>query len=153
MKKNLLLLIVFFIAPSIFSQKAEFITDFLQAEEADFGQVCYLSAVCQNLVKDSASETDAFNSIFEQGLIPTGKKPEDKINYMQAAYIFSKLWDIKGGLLFRMTRGNPRYAYKQFKNDRVIPLTADPSMIPSGTDILNMFTLCEKKYTTANKGE
>lgn len=139
--------------PSIFSQTAEFITNFLQAKEATFGQVCYLSAVCQELVPDTANETEAFNAVFEQGVIPKGKTPEDKINYLQASHIFSKIWNIKGGLFFRITKGNPRYAYKQFKTDRIIPASADPSLIPAGTDILNMYTVGEKLYSTASRGE
>ena len=152
MKKILLFLTSLFIMTCAFSQSADFITKMLATEKATFGQVCYLSAVCQGLVNEKASETDSFNAIFEQGVITENNKPEDFVTYKQAAAIFSKIWKIDGGLFFRLTKGNARYAYKQLKNDNIIPGNADPSMIPAGTDILNMFTLGDKKYKTTEQG-
>lgn len=146
MKKFLLFFTSLFVSSFIFAQSADFVTRMLDTDKATFGQVCYLCAVCQNLVSDNAKEVDAMNAIFEQGILPDEVQPGDLINYKQAAVIFSKVWNIKGGLLFRISNGSPRYAFKQLKNDGVILSNADPSMIPSGVDILNMYTMGEKRY-------
>ena len=153
MKKILLFLTSLFISSFVFAQSADFVTRMLETEKATFGQVCYLSAVSQNLISDEAKEVDAMNAIFEQGILPDEVQPGDTINYKQAAIIFSKIWNIKGGLFFRLSGGNARYSFKQLKNDGVILQTADPSMIPSGVDILNMYTMGEKRYSTVtNEG-
>ncbi len=152
MKKFLLFFSTFFIASALSAQSADFVTRMLESDRATFGQVCYLSAVSQNLVPESSKEVDALNAVFEQGLIPQDIQPGDYVNYRQASAIFAKMWNIKGGLFFRLTKGNPRYAYRQFKNDGVVPMTSDPSMVPSGTDVLNMFTMGEKKYAKTEGG-
>lgn len=146
MKKIFLFFTALLISSFTFAQSADFVTRMLETEQATFGQVCYLSAVSQNLVSDAAKEVDAMNAIFEQGILPDGAQPGDVINYKQAAVIFSRIWNVKGGLFYRISGGNSRYAFKQLKNDGVILQNADPSMIPSGVDILNMYTMGEKKY-------
>ncbi len=151
MKKNLLLLTFLFFSSTVFSQSADFITRVLESEKITYGQVCYFSAICQELVPEDASEIDAINAISERGIIFQNIQPDDFINYKQTAKIFAQIWNIKGGLFYRLTKGNARYAFKQFKNDGVMSQSADPSMIPSGVDLLNMFTIGEKLY--ASKGE
>lgn len=150
MKKLLLFTTLFFIASSVFSQSADFITRLLEKDKVTFGEVCYLCAVCQNLVPDDATEVDATNAIFEEGLLPKNVQPSDFANYKNTSALFAKLWNLNGGLFFRMTDGNGRYAFKQFKNDGVINQNSDPSMIPSGVDILNMYTIGEKRYGSTN---
>ena len=63
-----------------------------------------------------------------------------------SAYIFSFMWNIKGGLMYKITNGSPRYVFKQFQADRILPNDAEPKQLVSGIEIMRMFTSCEKKY-------
>lgn len=153
MKKKLLYLTFLFFSSLVFSQSADFITHMLETEKVTYGQACYFSAICQELVSEDANEIDAINAIAERGIIFQNVQPDDFINYKQTAKIFAQIWNIKGGLFYRLTKRDARYAFKQFKNDGVISQSADPSMIPSGVDLLNMFTIGEKLYVSKEGNE
>lgn len=140
MKKFIISMLAMFFAASVYSQTADFVTEILETPEARYGQVCYLTAVYLNLVPETASEADAANALFAKNIVNNNVKIESPVNYAQAAGILSKIWKIKGSLMFTVTKGSPRYAFKQLRNDKVIPSKKDPSDIPSGTDLLNMFT-------------
>ena len=56
------------------------------------------------------------------------------------------MFNIKGGLMFRLTKGSPRYAFKQMKSDGVISQNYDPSLILSGREALNIYTSCNMLY-------
>lgn len=141
MKKLLFTIVSLFISSVLFAQSADEITKIINSEKATYGQTCYLTAVYQNLVKENATETDAMNSWFEENqLQKKAVSPDTEITYQDACYYFAKMWNINGSLFFRITKGSPRYAYKQLKKDGVIPSNADPTQIPSGTDLLNIYT-------------
>lgn len=147
MKRLNLLLFLILIAFPLSAQSADKITEILESNQsATFGQVCYLSAVQQGLIDEQAEYEDAIQVLFNAQQISELKAPEETINYQQAVHIFSKLWDIKGGLMYKITKGSPRYAFKQFQTDGVISKTADPSSKITGPAVLTMYTKCIKKY-------
>lgn len=151
MKKIILVLISLYVSCTAFAQSADFITELISARNVTFGQICYLSAVYQELVPEDASAVDAVNAMFEYGYIPSDVDENTFITYEQAAKIFSGFWKIKGGLFYRLTGKSARYAFKQFKADGVIPAKADPDMFPSGTDILNVYTMGDMRYESSIK--
>ena len=63
MKRIFSLLLVLFIGGFAFAQSADVVTEILGAEEATYGQVCYLSAIHQGLISDDASYEDAVNAL------------------------------------------------------------------------------------------
>ena len=138
-----------FISISAYSQSQDVITEILESSEATFGQVCYISAVMQSLVPDEASYDEAVLAVYQAEQLPDIIESSKPIPLIDAAYLFSFLWEIKGGLMYRITDGSPRYTFKQFQSDKIISYEAEPKQYVSGMDIMRMFTSCEKKYGTA----
>lgn len=146
MKKIFLIVLGLFISISAYSQSQDVITEILESSEATFGQVCYISAVMQSLVSDDTSYDDAVQAIYENGQIPYIAESSQSVPLIDATYIFSFMWDIKGGLMYKITNGAPRYVFKQFQADKILPYDAEPKQLVSGIEIMRMFTSCEKKY-------
>ena len=146
MKKIFLFFFGLFISLSAYSQSQDVITEILESSEATFGQVCYISAVMQSLVSDDSSYDDAVQAVYENEQLPYITESSQPLPLIDAAYLFSFMWDIKGGLMYKITNGAPRYVFKQFQADKIIPYDAEPNQIVSGIEIMRMFTSCEKKY-------
>ena len=130
-----------------FAQSAEVVTDILESDEVTYGQVCYLSAVHQGLISDDADYSEAIDVLYDKGQIPEDVSEYDSVFMANLAYIYAQIWpNMKGGLMFRLTKGSPRYAFKQFKSDGVISDKADPKSIVSGSEALNILTACMMEY-------
>lgn len=149
MRKFVSFLIASLCSFGLSAQSADFVTELLSTERARFGQVCYLSAVYQNLVPEDASEVDAMNALFEAGVIPGDTGRSTEITYAQTSGLFARFWGIKGGLFYRLTGKNARYAFKQFKADGIISPWIDPAMVPSGFDVLNLYTAGDMRYMSS----
>ena len=114
MKKTFLLIIILLAGGVVFSQSADVITDLLESDEATFGQVSYLAAVQMNLIDENESYENAVKALVANNIIPDDEESDTPIPLVDIAYIYSKLWDVKGGLMYRITKGSPRYAFRQF---------------------------------------
>ena len=147
MKRIFSVLLVLFVGGLVFAQSADVVTEILGTEEVTYGQVCYLSAIHQGLISEDASYDDAVEALLARGQLPEDVGSYDSVFMANLAFIYAQIWpNIKGGLMFRLTRGSPRYAYKQFKADGVIPDNSDPNEIVSGTQALNILTSCMLEY-------
>ena len=146
MKKIFLFFFGLFISLSAYSQSQDVITEILESSEATFGQVCYISAVMQSLVTEDTTYDEAIQAVYQNGQLPTITESAQPIPLIDAAYLFSFMWNIKGGLMYKITNGSPRYVFKQFQADRILPNDAEPKQLVSGIEIMRMFTSCEKKY-------
>ena len=151
LKKFFCLVFIFFSSFFIYSQSSEFVTKLLETEKATYGQVSYLIAVYQGFVPESASNIDAMNALYQEKQLLDRFEPNEPITYKDLSFFLVRIWDVKGGLMFRITNGAPRYAFNQLKNDGVIPLKIDPNFYPSGIDVLNMYTVGDLKYTSKYK--
>lgn len=145
-KKMIILAAVFLSALAAHAQTAGFVTEMLAAYNADYGQVSYLSAVYQGFVDETASYDEAFAALKKAGQLPAAVNKTDTVTMSGLSYMMAELWPVKGGLMFRVTKGASRYAFRQFKADGIIPVDADPSEKVSGTDVLTMYTACQNKY-------
>lgn len=145
-KKIVIVLSIFFVAMTVHAQAADVISEILEADEVTFGQVCYLSAVQQGLIGDDASYEDAINSLYSKRQIPEVYYEDSVVPMANLAFIYARMWNVKGGLFFRIFHGAPRYAFKQLKADGVIASYINPTSIASGVDALNMYTECAFKY-------
>ena len=139
-------ILMLFLCLSVYAQSADVITDILETEEITFGQVCYLTAVQMNIIDDSVSYEGAVTALYEHGYIPEVEDFDAPVPAVDLAYLYSKLWNIKGGLMYRLTKGSPRYAFQQFKIDGIIPRDENPTKKVSGQDVLNVFSQCEYIY-------
>ena len=100
----------------------------------------------QCLVTEDTTYDEAIQAVYQNGQLPTITESAQPIPLIDAAYLFSFMWNIKGGLMYKITNGSPRYVFKQFQADRILPNDAEPKQIVSGIEIMRMFTSCEKKY-------
>jgi len=150
MKKILVLILSIFVSMSVFAQSADVITEMLDAEEATYGEVCYLSAVQQKFIEDTASYEDAIAALRSEGQLTDSVDANEVISAQDTASILANLWQVEGGLMYRISKGAPRYAFKQLQADGVIPSTIDPTDSVSGAAVLRMYTACVKKYSDFN---
>lgn len=142
------MLIVILLAGGLaFTQSADVITDLLESDKVSFGQVSYLAAVQMNLLDENESYENAVKALVDNDIIPDGEEADTPIPLVDIAYIYSKLWDVKGGLMYRLTKGSPRYAFRQFQSDGIISSDADPAWLVSGAKALSIFTSCVNKYS------
>lgn len=146
MKKLILSIALSIFCFCAYSQSAEVVTDILNSDKVTFGQVCYLSAVHQGLVSDDCTYAQAIRTLYENGQVPVTGYEDTALPMVNLTYIFAQMWNIKGGLFYRIFHGAPRYAFKQMKADGVLPLNADPSNLISGQEALNIYTSCSIKY-------
>ena len=147
MRRIISVLFVLFVGGLAFAQSADVVTDILNSDEVTYGQVCYLSAIHQGLISEDADYDDAVNALLSRGQLPEDVGSYDSVFMANLAFIYAQIWpDIKGGLMFRITKGSPHYAFKQFKTDGVISETADPNSIVSGAEALNILTACMMEY-------
>ena len=151
MKRIFSALFILFIGSFAFAQSADVITEILGAEQATYGQVCYLSAIHQGLISDDASYEDAVNVLLEKGQIPEDVGSYDSVYMANLAFIYAQIWpNMKGGLMFRLTKGSPRYAFKQFQADGILSSRQSPSDFVSGAKALSIYTSCVNKYSEFN---
>ena len=148
MKRKISVLLTLLLGISLYAQSADVITDLLESEKATFGQVCYLAGVQQDIISEDTSYENAVQVLYEKGIIPNSEDPQAPIPLVDIAYIYSRLWPIQGGLMFRLTKGSPRYAFKQLKTDGIISDDADPNSFVSGREALNILTACMMEYGT-----
>lgn len=153
MKKYFGIIVFLFFSGVVYSQSADVITDILNSPEVNYGQVCYLAAIKQGLISESASYDEAIEVLFENNQIFENAEKDAPVVYVNLAFIFSSLFKIKGGIMFKLTRGSPRYAFRQMQYDGVIPEEARPATIASGPETLSLFTACINKYEGVNLSE
>ena len=85
--------------------------------------------------------------MYDNKMIPGIEDENSAIPLVDIAYIYSKLWPVKGGLMYRLTRGSPRYAFRQFQADGVLSAKSEPSDIVTGAKALSIFTATINKYS------
>ena len=137
------------IGTCVFAQSADVVTDILDSDEVTYGQICYLSAIHQNLIQETDSYETAIDVLLSDGQIPEYVDADAPIVMQNLAFIYAQIWPtMKGGLMFKLTKGAPRYAFKQFKADGVISDDSDPNSILSGSEALNILTACMLQYGT-----
>ena len=147
MKKIITILSILFLSACIYAQSAEVITSILETEQTTYAQASYLSAVRRGLVNELATPEEAFVVLAAAGEISENITGKDVINLKGLASIYTKIWpSISGGLMYKITRGAPRYAYKLLKDDGIIDENADPSDLVTGFEALNILSYCMMEY-------
>lgn len=146
MKKLLPTILFILFSSFLYAQSADVITEILNTDQVTFGQVCYLSAVQQGFIEDDASYSDAINALYEKKQIPMVQYEDTIVPLVNLSFIYTQMWNVKGGLMYRIFHGAPRYAFKQLKADGILSVNANPNSLISGKDALNIYTECSIKY-------
>lgn len=146
MKKYFTCIFALLFSVMIYAQSSEVITEILESKEATFGQVCYFIATQQDLIDENDSFTQAIQVLYNEGQIPHIIHSDTPIPLVDVAFLFAQAWNVKGGLMYKLFNGAPRYAFKQLKSDGIIPKNKYPRTIVSGRQILDMFTSASLVY-------
>ncbi len=147
MKKIISVLFIVLFSGAMFAQSADVITEILNSEHATIGQAAYICAVEQNLVQDYSTYDDAVDALISAGFLKENDSSSDLLTYGKTAYLFAKEWSVQGGVMYSLTNGSQRYAFKQLVADGVIPAETDPASLMSGTDFLSLYSVCLEQYS------
>ena len=150
MKKIPILTILFLLLSYAHAQSSQAINSISKKEFVTLEEVCYLSAVQQGLVAEDASFSAAFEFLTRINQIPANQQPDMPVPFANLSYIYAQTWNIEGGLMYRIFRSAPRYAYKQLKHDGILSENADPSKYVTGIQSVEIFKKCQKKYGKSN---
>ena len=127
----------------VYAQSADVITQILETDKVTYGQMCYLSAVRQNLIFEDDSFDTAVAVMAANYQIDELIGVDYIIDAENVAAMYMRIWpSVKGGLFFRLTGGSPRYAYKHLKALHIIPDNIDPKSSLTGIQALNILTAC-----------
>lgn len=152
MRKILSILFVLFIGGFAFAQSADVITDIIATDEVTYGQICYLSAIHQGLIEEDSSYDEAVEVLYSNGQLPVEVGAHEVVYMVNLAFIYAQIWpNIKGGLMYKITNGAPRYAFKLFKNDGIFNSKADPRAVLTGREALDILTACMIEYGSADE--
>ena len=146
MKVRIALLFFIFGSFFCFAQSNEKISEILESTQVTYGQICYISASAQGFIEDDASYQDAVQALYDNNQIKSMIYEEELIPLVNVAFVFSQIWSVKGGLMYKLTKGSPRYVFKQLKSDGIIEKTKDPTAIISGKEALSLYTTCASFY-------
>lgn len=147
MKKNILIFgILCIFAKSLFAQSADFITKTLETESFTYGQAAYLVGTALELVSETDSEAEAVEILWEQGYLDADHEWFENINAADYLTLVSKIWNIKGGLMCRITRQSPRYIFKYMKSAGIVDDKMSPNTVITGRQALFFFTECSQQF-------
>ena len=146
MKVKVLFLLFILNSFVVFAQSNDKISEILNSEQVTYGDICYISASAQNLISDDASYEDAIQALYDKGQIKSMVYKDEKIPLVNIAFVYSQIWEVKGGLMCRLTNNSPRYVFKQLKIDGIIDKAKDPSSYVSGQEALSLYTTCAFHY-------
>lgn len=126
---------------AVFAQSSEQMSKILESEKASYYTASYLPALYANLISEEASESAAFEALQSNGYFTSEVNPDSYINLAELSYVYMKAFGMKGGLFFTLF-DSPRYAFKEFKAQGILPSTSDPDMTVSGHDVIDLFNGC-----------
>lgn len=149
MKKIISIISFFVVAICAYSQSADKISDILNSPEITYGQACYLTAIHQNLISEDSSYENAVQVLFDNKQLPELSSHLDSISAVNLSFLYLQCWpEIRGGLMYRLTKGSPRYAYKQLKADGIFDDDVDPLTIFTGEEALMILSSCMIEYAS-----
>lgn len=138
---------------ALFAQSADVVTEIINAKKVTYGQICYLSAVHQNLVGENATYEESVSAIYNANQIEKEYDAAKPIRLEQIAYIYMKMWPKeKGGIMYRLSGGSKRYSYKLLKDYGILLSNSDPWQYVSGREALNILTACMMEFDPVNEG-
>lgn len=154
-KRSFILAVLAVFAAFSYAQVSDFLTEMIETEEVTFGQASYLCMVHKNPENEKFTYSEAMGHAIIEGVFPDSivskfsaidPNIHTKIPLSNLCSMLAKVFEVRGGALFMLTKGTPRYAFRQFQVDGIVPLAADESLYVSGEEALNMYTRCIRIY-------
>ena len=151
MKKIILLLLISASVFCVYAQSAQKLTEVLSKEEVTYGDASWFIAAQTGLIDDSKSEKEAFDALSENGWFnKIDAEADSKIVLKNFAYLCTLAFDIKGGVMYRITK-SPRYAVRELKSMKIIPNDANSNAPITGRQMINILTSCDYEISEASK--
>ena len=151
MKRVCFVLIMLIMLSSVYAQSTKVLKSISEKEFVTLEEVCYLAAVQKGLISENASFTEAFTLMSKSNQIPANQQPDMPVPYVNLSYIYAQTWNVKGGIMYRIFKSAPRYAFKQLKYDGILEKNIDSSRIVTGKEAVEIFNKCKIKYGNQNK--
>ena len=131
----LLLLIASALALS--AQSNELINALLDEAEADFGKAVYLALTAGALIPEDASVEEALAELNARQWNIGEKTAEDPMNLGEYAYLLMRIFDVQGGLMYRLFPG-PRYAARELAFREIVRGDPSPGRALSGEEAMRI---------------
>lgn len=121
------------------SQNFNKISDMINSEKITVGQVSYLVGNYLEIIKETDSEKIALDKLKEEGYFSENVNIPEYISLQDLCQVYAKVADVKGGLMFTLTKKSARYSFKEFLARGYLPKNADPLMSVKGIDAIGLF--------------
>lgn len=141
MKKIIIFTVFLLITALLSAQSADKVTEILSAKTVSLPQVAYFATVYLGLGADEISNDNALVVLEDYIGFPSIKTSQEELSYEDFAYFCTRAWDIKGGVMYRITKA-PRYALREFHALGFLLTNTDPTRAITGRDALTLMTKC-----------
>lgn len=133
----LALTLLFAIALGASAQSNEIIDRILEQDVATVGSAAYVALTAGGLVDDDSPPARAVTVAVEAGWLEPGTTEGDPAGFGQLAHLLLQVFEVKGGLLYRILPG-PRYAAREFAFQGWSPVRTGPADRISGEYLLSV---------------
>ena len=137
MKRYVLVYSLLLIPVLIFAQTADRIERLLEQESVSYAQAALLVLEASEHTALGSSPDEAFYAALEHRFLPKNAQADDTVNLMGLSSLVMRAFDMKGGLLYRLT-GSQRHAYRELQRRGIVQGRVDPALPVSGEMLLFM---------------
>lgn len=124
------------------AQNFDVISEIMETKKITVGGASYLAAQYAGTVDENSGVETAYEKMVSLGCISSRKEIGACISLQDLCGLYAKALNLKGGMMFSITKKSGRYAYKEFRAKGYIPPHADPSMSVSGVDAIGLLNRC-----------
>jgi hypothetical protein len=123
----------------VFSQSDDIIDSALSQDPLHFGEAAYLVLTAAGVLPETASAQTAAASSEASAWDFEDKAAETPVTYGEFSYMLMTLFDVEGGLMYRLFPG-PRYAARELSYLRIAPYRVAPGKLINGAAALGMLS-------------
>ena len=116
---------------SLAAQSAARLDDILAEDRLTYGSAAYLVLGATGRIDEAATRMEAVERLEALEAALTGKQVDDPLNLGELSLILIRVFEIEGGLLFRLLQ-DPRYAARELEFRGAIQGNAFPRMRVTG---------------------
>ena len=127
------------VLPSVhgFAQSGDRIDEILVQDELTVGSAAYLAAASAGLVGPDATEAESLSALGELGFPAGTVAIDDPVRLDHFSYMLMLAHRLSGGFMYAIAPG-PRYAYREFRYQRVFRGGGDPRSAIDGSLAMRM---------------
>ncbi len=140
-KLTFLMFFMLFFAFFAAAQSSQAVTAMLETTKVTNGQAAYFAANAMEIVKEDATEQEAFDALKSSGITCIPEDLSSAIKLDTYSQVCMKAFGIKGGLFYTIFK-NSRYALRELKALGIVPSDSDPKQNIGGREALNMISEC-----------